>query len=95
MLTDEPVIRSEAGGEVRIGAVLGVEDDGIRLWINTVTPSNGAKVPLPVRFPGALVHEDATFETDATALEEVEYARYWLQRETWRDDEQLSEYVNT
>lgn len=91
----EPTSHLEIPTETRIGAVLSVEDDGIRLWINTVTPSSGMKVPLPERFPGCLMYEDATFETDATTVDAVVHARYWLQRETWRDDEQLDEYVNT
>lgn len=80
-------------GEKRIGAVLEVRFDRVLLWVNTVTPMEGISVPVPKRFPGALLHEDATFETDATTIDALPNARYWLQKETWRDDEQLDTYL--
>jgi hypothetical protein len=80
-------------GETRIGAVFDVNIDGLRIWINSVTPSDGVRVPIPSRFPGSLAHPDATFETDATSMQDIHLARYWPQRESWRDDENLNEYV--
>lgn len=82
-------------GETRIGAVFDIEEDGLRIWINSVTPSEGMKITVPTRFPGALLYPDATFETDATSVPDIPTSRYWLQQETWRDDEELEEYVKT
>jgi hypothetical protein len=80
-------------GERRIGAVLKVAQDSIHVWINTVTPSDGAAVPLPVRFPGALLYEGATFETDAVTLDRLPNARFWFQTEAWLDDDGLDAFL--
>jgi hypothetical protein len=89
-----PVGVLEPGREPRIGAVLDVEKDGVRIWVNTVTSSDGLKMPVPLRFPGALVYPDATFETDAHEEDELAYAQFWPQREAWRGDDELDEYLN-
>lgn len=70
----------------RVGAVLGIEGNSIRLWVNGVTPDEGVVVPLPARLPGWLARSGATF--DVTGIEttaDLTNSRFSYQPMSWRD----------
>lgn len=70
----------------RIGVVLDVNEDGVRMWVSGVTSEQGAMVVLPVRMPGWLARPGATFDVSGVdTVEDLVAGRYRLQPMAWSD----------
>jgi len=70
----------------RVGAVLDVEGNAVRLWVNGVTPDEGVLVPVPPCMPGWLVRGGATFDvTGVETIRDLSVGRFRFQPMAWQD----------
>jgi hypothetical protein len=70
----------------RVGAVLDVEGNAVRLWVNGVTPDEGVLVPIPPGMPGWLVRGGATFDvTGVESAGDLYSGRFRFQPMAWQD----------
>lgn len=69
-----------------VGTVLHVEGNGVRLWVNGITPDAGVVVPFPPRMPGWLARGGATFDvTGIAGLGDLMAGRFRFQPMSWQD----------
>lgn len=70
----------------RVGAVLDVKGNTIRIWVNGITADDGTTIPFPARMPGWLARPGATFDvTGVDSIDDLVLARYRLQPMCWQD----------
>jgi hypothetical protein len=84
-----PTAPAEEGGDLNVfGAVLGVSETALRLWVPGVTPEQGVVTALPKRFPGWLCRDGSTF--DIYGSSDLQSAEYRLQARAWMDFEDVA-----
>jgi hypothetical protein len=70
----------------RVGSVLELEENRVRLWINGITPDEGVVIPFPAQMPGWLARGGATFDvTGVEAVSDLSKGRYRFQAMSWQD----------
>lgn len=74
----------ESLGQRRFGYVMEVLGEGLRLWINGLTPEEGTLVETPQRMPGWLLRSGATFDVEEYDSG-LENAKYSLQSHSHED----------
>jgi hypothetical protein len=69
-----------------VGVVLGIEDGGLRLWVNGITPDEGTVMAYPPQMPGWLARAGATFDvTGVETLSDLGSGQFRLQPMSWQD----------
>jgi hypothetical protein len=70
----------------RVGVVLDVEGNNLRLWVNGLTSDDGAVVPFPRLMPGWMAREGATFDVvGVDTPDALEMGRFGFQAMAWED----------
>jgi N-6 DNA Methylase len=70
----------------RVGAVLDVCDNQLRIWVNGLTPDDGVLIRIPARMPGWLLRPGATFDvTGVETATDLNCGRFTFQPMSWRD----------
>ena len=83
----KPPVRPKVGTPLRrYGAVLAVNSQQVRLWVNGVTNPEGVEVDIPVHFPGWLLRAGATFDVRGVdTVHDLQDGTYQYQPNSWAD----------